>query len=212
MRKKMIAIGCMMALTAAMVTGCAGTSGSSSNSSTKAATEQNTDGNDKMQGRPQDDNSKMVKVTKVDGSTITAAVGENPGGPGGKGGHGGNGPDGQTPPDQKDDANQTDGNSSSDDKQASPERPDDNGSSNDSSSDNSSQNSDKKDDKGPQGKMEFTATDETLTFTITSDTKITTGGRDNQKEASADDIKENSILRVTVNDNNEAESIEIMGS
>ena len=60
--------------------------------------------------------------------------------------------------------------------------------------------------------MEFTATDETLTFTITSDTKITTGGRDNQKEASADDIKENSILRVTVNDNNEAESIEIMGS
>ena len=84
MRKKIIAIGCMMALTAAMVTGCAGTSGSSSNSSTKAATEQNTDGNDKMQGRPQDDNSKMVKVTKVDGSTITAAVGENPGGPGGK--------------------------------------------------------------------------------------------------------------------------------
>ncbi len=169
MRKKIIAIGCMMALTAAMVTGCAGTSGSSSNSSTKAATEQNTDGNDKMQGRPQDDNSKMVKVTKVDGSTITAAVGENPGGPGGKGGPDGNGPDGQTPPDQKD-------------------------------------------DKGPQGKMEFTATDETLTFTITSDTKITTGGRDNQKEASADDIKENSILRVTVNDNNEAESIEIMGS
>lgn len=59
--------------------------------------------------------------------------------------------------------------------------------------------------------MPFTATDETLTFTITSDTKIMTGGRDDSSEGTAEDIKEDSVLRVSVNDKNEAQTIMIMG-
>ncbi|MBR1744044.1 MAG: hypothetical protein IJ733_19700 [Lachnospiraceae bacterium] len=240
MRKRtLVMYGCVTALTLAMMTGC-GTSIANASKNSRAgvqstesaqasddasdsAASNGSSSDDKKGKKPQDDGSKMVQVTKVDGNTITATVGEDMRGGGGKGPGNGKAPSGKSGDGNSDDkqassSEKEDGDSSGDkqapaekkdgtssaSKEQPPEKPDSDSGSGNSSSD------DKK--GGPRGGgMPFTATDETMTFTITSDTKITKGGRNSSTDATADDIKENSILRVTVNENNEAQTIVIMG-
>lgn len=63
---------------------------------------------------------------------------------------------------------------------------------------------------GDRGGRNFQFSDETITIQVTSATKITKGGRDNSAEASLSDIQQNNILRVILDDNNQAESIQIL--
>jgi hypothetical protein len=73
------------------------------------------------------------------------------------------------------------------------------------------------DDKGgkPQGDMggaEFTSSGESITFEVTDTTEITTGMGEDATTASLDDISEDSILMVSLDDNNQATKITIQES
>ncbi len=210
-KRKLVMAGCVMALTLAMMTGCGNSNAGATANTDTAQTAENGEGfpGGKPGQMPQDDGSKMVQVTKVDGNTITATVGEDMF----SGKFSGNG---ETPPERPDGNSDGSSDGSSKDRPAPPDKNSDGDSGDrpalpDKNSDGSSSEKDGQRPERPDGEMPFTATDETLTFTITSDTKIMTGGKDGSAEGTVDDIKENSILRVSVNDNNEAQTIMIMG-
>lgn len=65
-------------------------------------------------------------------------------------------------------------------------------------------------ESGGRGRGNFEFSDETISIHVTSATKITKGGRDDSVEASISDIRQNSVLRVVIDDSNQAESIQIM--
>lgn len=65
--------------------------------------------------------------------------------------------------------------------------------------------------EGFGGKGGFTASDDTITFTITDDTEITLEQGKDTKEAAKSDIKENAILEVTLDQDNRATKIVIKG-
>lgn len=197
MRKKnLVMAGCVMALSFVMMTGCGNNVADASKkvNTTVDGTQNQSD----WKQLPKDDGSKMVQVTKVDGNTVTATVGEDMFG--GKDPSKGGSDSRPERPDQ-DGSDKSD----SDNKQAPPDM-------NSSDGKQTPPDKDGQPPERPDGNMPFKATDETLTFTITSDTKIMTGGREDSKEGTVEDIKENSILRVSVNDKNEAQTIMIMGS
>lgn len=217
MLKKWMAASLAMTLTISLLTGCG-------------------DNKEKTQSS---DTTKVVQVSKVDGNTITADVGElsasqqemppeggNPQEgapddnqqdgetpPDGKSGDdqqgGGNPPDG-TPPAGKPGDNQPDGNTP-------PEKPEDN---NTNSSDSNTASSEQKENSnnggkggnppaGKPGGSSFTANGESITFTITDSTQITQEFQQGSEDASAEDIVENSVLEVTLDSKNQATKVVI---
>lgn len=191
-KKRIIMYGCMTALAVSMMTGCGKSDNASDGNSQVASQEKSDSGNQKEQGKPDEqDGSQMVQVTKVEEDTITAKVAATP--EGRDGDNSGEKPQGTppaegekpegTPPADTGEGQKPEGTPSADDGKG------------------------QKDDKGGRS---FQFSDETISIKVTSDTKITKGGRDNQEEASVSDIQENSILRVVLDDDNQAESIQIM--
>lgn len=159
MKKKLLTLGCVTVLCASIAVGC-GNQDSSDTSNQSVSSAQNEE-RGRGAGKPEDDGSKMVQVTKIEDNTFTASVGEDM--------HGGpNGNDQGEPPEEG------------------------------------------KEPKGAGEGMQFNATGETITFTVTDATEIKKGGRDSQEDGSLSDITENMILRVILNDDNEATSIMIM--
>jgi hypothetical protein len=171
MKKSLLMAGCGVLLGVSLLTGCG---------SKEEETEYNVESVQTEDSGEKMDNMQMVKVTKIDGSTITADVGESFGG--------GAAPQGSMEPPSQDG-----------------EKPD----------------GDKADGKKPEGSMppsqdgddkggaEFTSSGESITFEVTDSTEITTGMGDDAKTATLDDISEDSILMVSLDDNNQATKIMI---
>jgi|GEM_PF-3269331 len=139
----------------------------------------------------------MVRVTAVDGSTITADLGEAA-----QGGM----PDGQKP----------DGQAPSGSGQTPPQAPAD-GQAPSGAPDGQSGMPDggqkpdgQKPDGGKGGQDQFTSTGKSVTFTIGASTEITGGGKD-ASGAAQSDIKAGSILLVTLGSDNTALKISILG-
>ena len=192
-KKRIIMYGCMAALAASLMAGCGKNDGQSAENNQAASEEQSQSGTRKEQGGPEgQDGSRMVQVTKIEKDTITAKVAEMPerqgdrerpdGTPPADGGNGEK-PDG-TPPADKGDGEKPDGTP-----------PAEGG------------NRQEGDHKGG-GNFQFS--DETISIHVTSSTKITKGGRDDASDASVSDIQRDSILRVILDDSNQAQSIQIM--
>lgn len=172
LRKKWIAISLMVALTVSLLTGCG--------DENKQASENVT---------------KTVQVTKVDGTTITAEVGElssekndMPGGEPPEGAK----PDG-APSGMPGDKNPNGGEP--------PEKPED------GNPGNPGQNNEPP--AGRPGGSSFIAKGESITFEITNSTQITQEFQQGSEEASAEDIVENSVLEITLDSKNQATKIVI---
>lgn len=195
-KKRIIMYGCMAALAVSMMAGCGKGDSQSDGNNQAASEEQNQSGTRKEQGGPgEQDGSRMVQVTKVEGNNITAKVAEMP-----QGKEGAEKPDG-TPPADGESREKPDGTPPADG--GSGEKPD-------GTPPADGKKDRQGDGKGGRGGMNFQFSDETISFQVTSNTKITKGRRDSSEEASASDIQENSILRVVLDDSDQAESIQIM--
>ena len=209
LRKKLMTFSVTMALTVSLLVGC-------------------TDGNQKTTLQ---DTTKIVQVTKVDGTTITADVGELTshqkdisGGtpPDGmpSGGADGKAPDGGTPPDgmpsggadgkapnggTPPDGMPSDGaDGKSPDGGVPPEKKE-NG--NSSGSDKNVPSGDLKENgeppSGKPGGSRFTANGESITFTITDSTQIIQEFQQGSEEAAVEDIVKNSVLEITFDSENQ---------
>lgn len=177
MKKKLLTLGCVTVLCASMAVGCGNQDSSDTSNQSVSSVQDEERG--RGAGKPEDDGSKMVQITKIEDNTFTASVGEDM--------HGGpNGNDQGEPPENGEAPK--DGEPPADGKEA----------------------GEGKEPKGDGEGMQFNATGETITFTVTDATEIKKGGRDSQEDGSLSDITENMILRVNLNDNNEATSIMIM--
>jgi hypothetical protein len=185
MKKSFIIMGCSMLVGISLLTGC--TSKKSDETEYQAETAQNLD------DQEQKGSMQMVKVTGIDGDTITADVGETDA----------KGPQGSMEPPSQDgekpEGDQADGQP--------PE-----GSMEPPSQDGKKQDGDK-DGKGGQpgdmGEKEFTSSGKTITFTVTDDTEISKGNGEDTETASLDDISKDTILMVEVDDDNQATKIMI---
>lgn len=147
-----------------------------------------------------EDITKMVQVTKVDGATITADVGElssvkkdmpegtPPSGMPSEELEGKN-PAGGAPPEKKEDRD-----SSGSDKNVPPEDLKENG-------DIKKQNGEPP--SGKPGGSRFTTNGESITFTISDSTQIMQEFQQGSEEASAEDIVENSVLEITFDGENQ---------
>ncbi len=200
--KKFMAYSCMMALIMSTFTGCS----------------------DKKSSETLTTSSQTVQVTEIDGDKVTGAIGElaeRDGQPKDQNGEDQQKPDG-TPPS---DGNQTD-QSGDDQKEEGQQKPDgtppSDGNQTDQSGDGQKEEGQQRPDGTPPADGEkpdgnggpggaFTASDDTITFTITDDTKIEMEQGQNTKAAAESDIKENSILEITLDENNQATKIVIKG-
>lgn len=148
-------------MSAMMLTGCGGSTTEDESAANSTYEEGETAGEN-----GQNENAVVVKVTAVDGNTVTASVGQLDGKKGGPGGVSAN--DGAMP-------------------EGKPE--------------------------GEEGKAGgfgggmFTESGETVTFTITDSTSITMGGPQGNEEATVADITVDSILEITLDENNQAVTI-----
>lgn len=126
------------------------------------------------------DNIKIVQVTKVDGTTITADVGE-------------------LSSDRGDDKGQGDA----------PPNGTPSGGMEGDSSDGEPPSGNDKPPLGNPGGSSFVANDETITFTLMDSAKITQEFQQGSEEADAEDIVENSVLEITLNSENQATEVVI---
>lgn len=202
MLKKWLAASLAMTLTVSLLTGCG----------------------DNQEKTESSDTTKVVQVTKVDGTTITADVGElstsqqemPPGGENPPAGASDDDkqPDGGTPPEGTP-PGVSDGNQSSGETPL--EKPED---ANSGSSDNDATSSEAKNGSGSDGKpgeppagkpggSSFTANGESITFTITDSTQITQEFQQGSADATVDAIVENSVLEVTLDSKNQATKVVI---
>lgn len=197
-KKKLMVFSLTMALSVSLLSGC-GKKGQESTS---------------------EDTTKIVQVTNIDGTTITADEGElsseegTP--PSGmpSGGPNGEKADGSAPaerPSGEDNPDVSDGSTP-------PPKPSDNGESGDSDKAGASgaPAGDEKDmdlnGERPAGKPQgssFAASGESITFTVTDSTKITQEFQQGSEEASLEDIVENSILEITLDSKNQATEVVI---
>ena len=213
MLKKWIAASLAMSLTISLLTGCEDNKENTANNS--------------------DDTTKVVQVTKVDGSTITADVGElstskqempPEGGTPPSGAPnddkqqegGGNPPEG-TPPEKPEDKQVESGTAAenaADNKQSK----DGTASSGETDNDNTPPEQPdggaigKKNGNPPAGKpggSSFTANGESITFTITDSTRISQEFQQGSEDVSAEDIVENSVLEITLDSQNQATKVVI---
>lgn len=200
--KKFMAYSCMMALIISVFTGCGSESAS----------------------KDTETSTKTVQVTEIDGDQVKAVVGE-------LAGHGGqsreqNGearqkPDGTPPADETQSGQGEDG-KSGDEQQKPDGTPPTDGTQSGRGEDGKSGDGQQKPDGTPPADGQkpdgnggpgggFTASDDTVTFTITDDTEIVMEQGQNTKAAAESDIKENMILEVTLDENSQATKIVIKG-
>ena len=206
---KLVAMGCAVALATAGLTGCTKTT---ENTETSEAAESE---------------SVTAQVTAVDGNTITADLGEmaemqapgggqapekpdgeNAGGENADGSSGDQKPQGEAPekPEgeapsgeapEKPDGENTDGQA--------PEKPDGEAPDGQAPSDNGNGNGGAPNGApGGQAPSMFTASGESITFTLTDDTQITVEQGGETTDGTADDIQEGSILELTLDADNNA--------
>jgi hypothetical protein len=211
MRKSVIAMGCCVLLGVSLLTGCGSKEEDTQEYQAESA---------QVDKAPQgNESSKMVKVTSVDGNTITAELGENAGGapqgsmepPSQDGAGKGEAPQGSMEPPSKDGAGQDKDGKGGEPPQGSMS-PD--GKMPEGSMEPPSQDGDGKGEKqqgqpGDMGDMEFTSSGESITFQVTDDTVISKGGGEDSDTASLDDISEDTILMVELDDDNNATKIMI---
>lgn len=177
---KLLAMGCAVALATAGMTGCAKTT----TDTTQTA-------------EAEDRETVTAQVTAVDGNTVTAdlgemASGEAPEKPDGEA------PSGEAP--EKPDSEAPSG--------GAPEKPDGDSSDSQAPSDNGNGNggvpNGAPDGQGQAPSM-FTASGESITFTLTDDTQITVEQQDDETtDGTAADIKEGSVLELTLDADNNA--------
>lgn len=168
LRKKWMAVSFIMALTVSLLTGC----GDEHKETAETVT-------------------KTVQVTKVDGTTITAEVGELSSGK--KDTPEGTPPEGG-PSGMPEDQNPHGGGTP-------PEKPEQ------GNSGNSDKSNEPPSDK--PGGSSFTAGGESITFTVTDSTKITQEFQQGSQEASVGDIVKNSVLEITMDSKNQAINVVI---
>ncbi len=206
-KKRIIMYGCMVALAVSMVAGCGKNDNQSDENSQTTSEEQSQSGTRKEQGGPEGrDGSQMVQVTEVEDNTITAKVAKMP-----QGGESGEKPEGTPPPDggsgEKPEGTPPPDRGSGEKPEGTP--PPDGGSGQKPEGTPPSDGGNGQ-ESGGRGRGNFEFSDETISIHVTSATKITKGGRDDSVEASISDIRQNSVLRVVIDDSNQAESIQIM--
>lgn len=202
--KKIMTYSLTMTLTVSLLAGCGnGSQESTSNTATDSTSE-----------AAQDDSVQIVQVTKVDGNTITADIGEMSSdhkngdmkGDTPPSGMPSGGPDGDTPPSgapsQSQDGDNSDGSTP-------PPRPSDDGNNLKDDSNVEHKDTDGESSSGKFHGGEFIASNDTITFTISDSTEITKESKDGSDEATSDDIVENSILEITLDSNNQATKIVI---
>ena len=202
---KLLAMGCAVVLATAGMTGCGKTTTDTTQTSEAEESE-----------------SVTAQVTAIDGNTVTADLGEMaemqaPGdGEAQKDGQGSGDeksddekPDGEAPSDEKPDGEapeKPDGEAPSGEKPdgeaPSGEKPDGEAPS-DNGGENSGAPNGAPDGQGQAPSM-FTASGESVTFTLTEDTQITVEQGSETTDGTADDIKEGSILELTLDSNNNA--------
>lgn len=188
---KLVAMGCAVVLGTAGLTGCSKTTDTTQTS------------------EAEDRETVTAQVTAVDGNTVTAdlgemASGEAPEKPDGEA------PSGEAP--EKPDGESTDGEApEKPDGEApsgeAPAKPDGDNSDSQAPSDNGSGNggapNGAPDGQGQVPSM-FTASGESITFTLTDDTQITVEQGSETTDGTVDDIKEGSILELTLDADNNA--------
>lgn len=188
---KLVAMGCAVVLGTAGLTGCSKTTDTTQTS------------------EAEDRETVTAQVTAVDGNTVTAdlgemASGEAPEKPDGEApsGEAPEKPDGEAPSGgapEKPDGESTDGEA--------PEKPDGDSSDSQAPSDNGNGNggvpNGAPDGQGQVPSM-FTASGESITFTLTDDTQITVEQGSETTDGTVDDIKEGSILELTLDADNNA--------
>ncbi len=165
-RKRWMAMSLIVALTISLLTGC----GDGARKETSGV------------------ETKIIQVTKIDGMTITAEVGELRSEPDSKPGSESKSMPDDAPPSGKPDSRP-------------PEKPE--GGDSVSSSKNDEPLS------GKPGGSSFTTSGETITFTVTDSTKITQEFQQGSENASVEDIVENSVLEITLDSTNQAAVIVI---
>lgn len=178
--KKFVTYGIIMTLMAAALAGCG-------NGSQKSTSE---------------DTTKIVQVTKVDGTTITADVGELESDKMEKGAENGEMPDG-TPPANLDGKNSDGG--------TPPPMPSDHGDEEGFDGNMSSEKlgKDGEPPSGGPGGSRFTASGEEISFTLSDSTEIIQEFQQGNEEAAAEDIVVNSVLEVTFDSENQATKVVI---
>ena len=209
-RKKIGVFSIAIALTASLLTGC-------------------TDANQKTAS---ENTAKIVQVTEIDGTTITANVGElNSDFPDKSEGTPRDNPEDKnsdrgTPPDNPEDKNSdrgtppeiTDGENP--DQGTPPPKPEDGNTESEEPpfpSEDMNENDRPKDRNGEppaggHGRNNFESSGESVTFTLTDSTRITQESPQGNEDASLEDITENSILEITLDSENQAEKIVIKTS
>jgi hypothetical protein len=198
MKKKLFILGCSAMMGVFVLTGC-GSKDEEPEYQVESAQKEDSASQETMQ---------MVKVTKVDGSTITADVGESAGQPpqgsmepGDGGDKGGQPPEGSMEPPAQDGEKPADGEDKGEQPpQGSMEPPQ-------GSMEPAAKGKDGK--QGDMGEKEFTSSGESITFEVTDDTVISKGNGDDAETGSLEDISKDTILMVEVDDNNQATKIMI---
>lgn len=180
------------AVVAAASTGCSGNSvnsGSTGSSVTSTNDTSHTTSEAGTEDVKQSESYKTVKVTAVDGNTITADEGDIvSGGAPGQPGDGSDKPEGEPPA-------KPDGDNSGD-------APDQSGSGAPDKPDGEAGSA-----PGGMGGSTFEASGSSMTFTVTDDTKISVEFLQGSSDGTIDDIAVGSVLAVTLNDDGTAASV-----
>lgn len=182
---KLLAMGCAVALATAGMTGCGKTTTDTTQTSETEESE-----------------SVTAQVTAVDGNTVTADLGEMAEMQAPGDGEAPEKPDGEAPSDEKRSGEAPSGEKADGEAPEKPERDSTDGEAPEKP-EGDSQNGGAPDGQGQAPSM-FTASGESITFTLTDDTQITVEQGSETANGTTDDIKEGSILEVTLDSDNNA--------
>lgn len=194
LHKKLFVLGLSATLVSSTFVAC---SGKSNNTNSKSS---DTIESTEISEDTKTSESVYAKVQSIDGNSITAIkgdlntdVGANATPPSG---------DASTPPEKPaDNGTDNSGNAPSGDASTPPEKPTDNG------TDNSGNAPADMPSGNPGGGTTFVEGTDTITFTVTDDTAITVEFLQGSEEGSLDNITVNSVLELTLDENNNATSI-----
>lgn len=218
----LIAFICAMAVLSAPLTGCA--SNSTSESSVASDNTNDTDNTSQTESSDAETTTVTAKITSVENGTVTAEVGEitssapempeggsdNAGTPPEKPADGENSDENAdsagTPPEKPADGENSDGNA--DNAGTPPEKPAD-GENSDGNADNAGTPPEKPDGNGAAGGSSFTASGETITFTVSDSTKVTLEYLQGSGEGTLDDIAAGAVVDVELDGNNNAAAVTV---
>lgn len=194
LHKKLFVLGLSATLVSSTFVACSGKSNNtnSKSSDTIESTEisEDTNASESVYARVQSVDSNSITAIKGDLNTDVGANATPPSG------------DASTPPEKPaDNGTDNSGNAPSGDASTPPEKPADNG------TDNSGNAPADMPSGNPGGGTTFVEGTDTITFTVTDDTAITVEFLQGSEEGSLDNITVNSVLELTLDENNNATSI-----